>query len=520
MTIDEKAVAKARDAYRDYMRSADPKWPALHLLHEAAIHRALEAALPFLTPASEQQAVEKHPGPFVGADAELARACAMAVIERYGSDDPQEMERIRTNGIWNDHVAVQSALAAIHHFRKQAAMLPASEHGGMGERDTKDFAIEFGEYLAKSVEQLLGFQSANGAPLSRGDMQTMTELTEGVRSSIYEFRKRAAKVALPPQSAAGPEKAGWEVEGFIDRLTRRDDSNSERLVLEAIRHLRGFSRDCDALRESNARLTQERDHAIENEAREREEHDELRAEHLREIERLRAAPPLMGVERDAVIQAMKDHLRLRWVLVGGGDEDLEKVHVTDESLEQCADAICALPQRGAVTQQGREDVEQAREGVVLAIAFLRRDFGTDRFEKTLEQVLAELVKADAILLALKHTGQPQEEALATLKWISEQRWNENADLDDICTRADRALSAPASPRAEGEWQPIETAALTGECRLLACDQGVRTLGFWGKGVSEPEGSESWRDSCRWRPIKPTHWRPLPAPSVIAEKRTP
>jgi hypothetical protein len=44
------------------------------------------------------------------------------------------------------------------------------------------------------------------------------------------------------------DKAGWEVEGFIDRLTRRDDSNSERLVLEAISHLRAFSRDCDALR--------------------------------------------------------------------------------------------------------------------------------------------------------------------------------------------------------------------------------------------------------------------------------
>lgn len=49
-------------------------------------------------------------------------------------------------------------------------------------------------------------------------------------------------------------KAGWEVEGFIDRLTRRNDANSERLVAEAISHLRGFSRDCDALRESNQEL--------------------------------------------------------------------------------------------------------------------------------------------------------------------------------------------------------------------------------------------------------------------------
>lgn len=49
-------------------------------------------------------------------------------------------------------------------------------------------------------------------------------------------------------------KVGWEVEGFIDRLTRRDDTNSKRLVLEAISHLRAFSRDCDTLREDNREL--------------------------------------------------------------------------------------------------------------------------------------------------------------------------------------------------------------------------------------------------------------------------
>lgn len=53
------------------------------------------------------------------------------------------------------------------------------------------------------------------------------------------------------------DKAGWEVEGFIERLIRRDDSNSERLVLEAISHLRAFSRDCDALRESNREAVDE-----------------------------------------------------------------------------------------------------------------------------------------------------------------------------------------------------------------------------------------------------------------------
>ena len=32
-----------------------------------------------------------------------------------------------------------------------------------------------------------------------------------------------------------------------------------------------------------------------------------------------------------------------------------------------------------------------------------------------------------------------ERLRADMKWISEQRWNEDADLDEICTRADRAF---------------------------------------------------------------------------------
>lgn len=53
------------------------------------------------------------------------------------------------------------------------------------------------------------------------------------------------------------DKAGWEVEGFISRLTQRDDTNSERLVLEAVSYLRVFSLDCDALRAEVQRLKAE-----------------------------------------------------------------------------------------------------------------------------------------------------------------------------------------------------------------------------------------------------------------------
>lgn len=63
--------------------------------------------------------IEKHPGPFIGPDIELARACAMAVIPFYGNDDEVTYRRILKNGVWNDHVAVQSALAAIHHLKSK-----------------------------------------------------------------------------------------------------------------------------------------------------------------------------------------------------------------------------------------------------------------------------------------------------------------------------------------------------------------------------------------------------------------
>ncbi|MDN3278801.1 hypothetical protein QWJ07_31380 [Frankia sp. RB7] len=62
--------------------------------------------------------VERHPGPWIGEDVELAQACAIAAIKDYGNDDPVTHQRILKNGVWNDHVAVQAALATIHNLRK------------------------------------------------------------------------------------------------------------------------------------------------------------------------------------------------------------------------------------------------------------------------------------------------------------------------------------------------------------------------------------------------------------------
>ncbi len=66
---------------------------------------------------------ERHPGPFTGPDAEIARACALAAVADYGSDDAITHGRIMKDGIWNDHVAVQAALATIHYIRTHKVQL-------------------------------------------------------------------------------------------------------------------------------------------------------------------------------------------------------------------------------------------------------------------------------------------------------------------------------------------------------------------------------------------------------------
>jgi hypothetical protein len=63
-----------------------------------------------------------------------------------------------------------------------------SDHLG---RDEKDFAIEFGEYLAKAAER---FQDSMQDELAgRHDEQLRTERWRALDSAIYEFRKRAQR---------------------------------------------------------------------------------------------------------------------------------------------------------------------------------------------------------------------------------------------------------------------------------------------------------------------------------------
>jgi hypothetical protein len=67
---------------------------------------------------------------------------------------------------------------------------------------------------------------------------------------------------------------------------------------------------------------------------------------------------------------------------------------------------------------------------------------------------------DLIVAALRKS--PDSDLRATLKWISEQRWNEDADLDDICTRAESALTS-------GQSSPDKTGAIAviDRCQQIA-----------------------------------------------------
>lgn len=90
---------------------------------------------------------ERHPGPFIGPDAELARACAIVTIRDYGNDTPEEHQRIMAGGIWNDHIAVQTALTTIHSIRKAAGEAPI-------DRATPQQQLDF---LAGEVRKALAY---------------------------------------------------------------------------------------------------------------------------------------------------------------------------------------------------------------------------------------------------------------------------------------------------------------------------------------------------------------------------
>lgn len=72
----------------------------------------------------------------------------------------------------------------------------------MSERDAKDYAIEFGEYLAKAAQNYLNLVDAQpSSTLGNADAEDWLREARGqLWSAIYEFRKRAAKASINPRA--------------------------------------------------------------------------------------------------------------------------------------------------------------------------------------------------------------------------------------------------------------------------------------------------------------------------------
>lgn len=74
-------------------------------------------------------------------------------------------------------------------------------------RDDKDFAIEFGEYLATSVDDFLAALNHRDAAQRLSDFgaeqsadEALTDHWRALQSAVYEFRKRAARAGHDPSA--------------------------------------------------------------------------------------------------------------------------------------------------------------------------------------------------------------------------------------------------------------------------------------------------------------------------------
>jgi len=65
---------------------------------------------------------------------------------------------------------------------------------GIIPRDAKDYAIEFGEYLATAAESYMSAADVRiSTKIGVGEQEALAERFVALRSAIYEFRKRAER---------------------------------------------------------------------------------------------------------------------------------------------------------------------------------------------------------------------------------------------------------------------------------------------------------------------------------------
>lgn len=147
-----------------------------------------------------------------------------------------------------------------------------------------------------------------------------------------------------------------------------------------------------------------------------------------------------------------------------------------------------------------EALEAARSEIVLAIAFLGRDQGTDRLRSTVAGLLTRLPKADAAALdalaALQALPVRQEEGAwqETARVWREEYASENRQRAVNAEQRDRAefllavaLAALTAPlREEGE----ERAATQRDIDWL---RGMKDSGHCGEGTLERRSRDEWND---------------------------
>jgi hypothetical protein len=264
---------------------------------------------------------------------------------------------------------------------------------------------------------------------------------------------------------------------------------------------------------------------------------------------LAAALPLVGVNttepevcerNDEMRRVALDTAERIIQLVRSGETD-------DDCLSEGADEIVdamrlALPAQSGSGVMRQEDVERIERELIKPLrmeAELIEGVHPDGTARS------RLMRRAADALALPHTGQPQEGnerlriyemrvTVSSIFQLARDAAPNAKTLKAIREAAERALTrdtskaaAPASPRTEGEWQPIETWSLK--------EHGHHVIGWHpgGFGVAEYRFYEEggWQVAAfngQRIKRKPQKWQPMPRSpifdrdddAVVADHRQP
>lgn len=157
--------------------------------------------------------------------AELKNCHTLAATAHDWTGEPE------AKAAYDEHTAAADALESLHAecealrtgyaaARLEIESLRARCVEPVGERTTKDYAIEHAEYMAQDAERLLeAINHLNAQRDEDGEAfdsdalahaeEAATEAFRAVRNGIYEFRKRRDRAAAQPAGAQQPGVATW-----------------------------------------------------------------------------------------------------------------------------------------------------------------------------------------------------------------------------------------------------------------------------------------------------------------------